>query len=100
MVVNGTEGRATAGRFRSDIVLEYWDGRHDVWPGPRESSMNRAMSEMVQALDGDAPFPYAAEEATHILEAIVACHASSAKSAAWVELPLQGGAREIEVLTG
>jgi len=33
------------------------------------------------------------------LEAIVACHASSAKHAAWTELPLKYGDREIEVLT-
>ena len=34
------------------------------------------------------------------LEAIVACHVSSAKHAAWTELPLKDGDREIEVLTG
>jgi len=100
MVVNGTEGRATAGKFRSDFTLEYWDGRHDVWPGIEESAMNQAMREIVQALDGEGPFPYTAAESLHTLEAIVACHASNAKHAAWVELPLKDGDRAIEVLTG
>jgi len=100
MVVNGTDGRATAGKFQSDITLEYWDGRHDVWPGIKDSAMNQAVREMVQALDGDTPFPCAATESAHTLEVIVACHASSAKHASWVDLPLEDADRDIEVLTG
>jgi len=100
MVVNGMEGRAISGSFRSDVTLEYWDGRREIWPGIKESAMNQAVREIVQALDDDAPFPCAPTESVHTLEAIVACHASSAKNAAWVALPLKDEDRAIEVLTG
>ena len=62
--------------------------------------MNVAIGEIVQTLDGEAPFPYEADQAVHTLEAIVACHASSAQNAAWCRLPLQGADRAIEVLSG
>ena len=99
-IVNGKKGRATAGPFRSDVHLESWDGQTQRWPGTEEPTMNLAVREIVQALDGEAPFPYDAEEAVHTLEAIVACHASSARDAAWCRLPLEGEGRAIEVLTG
>ncbi|MDA0839940.1 MAG: hypothetical protein O2857_19405 [Planctomycetota bacterium] len=62
--------------------------------------MELATSELVQALDGTATFPYDAAEAVHTLEAILGFHASHARNAAWVDLPLLGEDREREVLSG
>ncbi len=98
--INGTEGRASVdGR---DVILEFRDGRRDTWPAPQgsSSSMDVAVGEIVDWLDGGASFPYAASEAVRTLEAIVGFHVSHARNAAWVELPLTGRNREHEVLCG
>ena len=97
--IHGTEG--CAGLDGRDVTLEFWDGRRDAWPAPQgSSSMDRAVGEIVDWLDGGAPFPYAASEAVRTLEAIVGFHVSHARNAAWVELPLTGRDREHEVLSG
>ena len=64
------------------------------------SGMDRAVSEIVEWLDGGTEFPYPASEAVDTLEAIVGFHASHARNAAWTELPLSGSDREREVLSG
>ena len=61
--------------------------------------MDRAVDEIVDALDGKAPFPYDPSEALHTLEAIVAFHVSHARKGAWVDLPLRGSAKKIEIQT-
>jgi predicted dehydrogenase len=97
-IINGVEGRAIIAGL--DVTLEYWDGRMEHWPNIDEgSSMDRAVCEIVDWLDGK-PFPYEAQEAVHTLAAIVAFHASDARNGAWVDLPLQGADREIEVHSG
>src|SRR5947209_3325123 len=97
VTLNGTQGRAITGA--DDVTLESWDGRRDHWPSLREQAtgMDRAVAEIVAWLDGTSPFPYAAEEAVHTLEAIVGFHASDARNAAWTALPLSGADREREV---
>lgn len=99
LTLNGTEGRAVVG---SDVTLEYWDGRQEHWPEPDDgiSSMDRAVEDIVAWLDNGAPFLYPGVEAARTFEAIVAFHASHARSAAWTDLPLSGADREIEVLSG
>lgn len=99
--LNGTTGRAMAGK-KDGVTLEYWDGRTDQWASPTggESSMDRAMAEIVAWLDGEVEFPDAAEDSLHTLEIIVACHASHERHAAWTALPLAGRDREIEVRSG
>ena len=99
IIVNGALGRArTAGK---DIVIEMWDGTQDRWTPPADTrtSMDRAVDEIVDALDGKAPFSYDAANAVHTLEAIVAFHASHARKSAWVDLPLKGAAKKIAVKT-
>lgn len=98
--VNGTEGRAITGR--DEVTIEYWDGKTETWPSVRNeaSSMDRALSEIVSCLDGGGTFSCPADESVRTLEAIVAFHASHAKNAAWVTLPLHGSDREIEVKSG
>ena len=98
--INGSEGRALIGG--SNIEVEYWDGRTEQWTnaGQEGSGMDVAVREIVVWLDDGTPFEYAPEEAVHVLEAIVAFHASHARNSAWVELPLKGGDREIAVNSG
>ena len=63
-------------------------------------STGNAVGEIVAWLDGEAAFPYLAEDAVHTLEVIVAFHASHARQATWVELPLTGDDRLREVQSG
>ena len=75
---------------------------HRNWPDPNReiSGMDRAVAEIVEALDGKNPFPYSGIEGLRTLEAIVAFHASHARNAAWTELPLAGADRDILVNSG
>lgn len=100
IALNGALGRAIAGA--SGVKLEYWDGRSEEWPNPagRETSMDRAMAEIVAWLDGAAEFADPAENSLHTLETIIACHASHRRQSAWTSLPLAGADREIEVRSG
>ena len=96
--IYGTEGRAVVG---AEVTIEFGDGRQEDFDRGEVGSMDLAVAEIVAALDGGSPpFPYPAENAVRTLEAIVAFHASHARNAAWVELPLQGADREFEVLSG
>ena len=98
--VNGREGRAVI--HPGGVRIERWDGSLDGWPAPGRdpSSMDRAASEIVAWLDDGTEFPYPAAAAVRTLAAIVAFHLSHARRAAWVELPLSGPDRELEVLSG
>lgn len=100
LVLNGTEGRALTGM--REVRIEYWDGRREHWPSAVEqtSSMDRVMGEIFAWLEGDGAFSYPAAEALHVLEIIVAFHASHARKAGWVDLPLDGADREIVVHSG
>ena len=100
IILNGTEGRAISDG--SSITLEYWNDRQEHWDSANDgvSGMDRAVSEIVEWLDGGTEFPYPASEAVDTLEAIVGFHASHARNAAWTELPLSGSDREREVLSG
>ena len=100
IILNGTAGRAISDG--SSIDLEYWDGRQEQWGSANDgaSGMDRAVSEIVEWLDGGIEFPYPASEAVDTLEAIVGFHASHARNAAWTELPLLSSDRECEVRSG
>lgn len=91
---NGSEGRALTGG--DEVRLEYWDGRQEHWPSLRDQAtgMDRAVEEIVAWLDGKTPFSYDPAEALHVLESIVAFHASHARSGAWAKLPLGGEDRD------
>ena len=100
IILYGTKGRAITGR--DEVDLEFWDGRRDHWPSTRQqaTSMDRAVADIVAWLDGDAPFPYPADQAARTLEVILAFHASHARGAAWVDLPLTAEDRARELKTG
>ena len=99
ITVNGTLGRAVTGR--KDVAIEYWDGRREEWPAPdpAQSSMDHAVAEIVAWLESSTALPYDVEEAAQTLEAIVACHASHARHGSWIDLPLKGPDRDIEIQT-
>ena len=98
--VNGAEGRALVGS--NDVTIEYWDGRTEQFTndGQDGTGMDVAVREIVGWLEGESAFGYDAAETVHGLEAIAAFHASHARNAAWVELPLTGADREIVVNSG
>lgn len=98
--ITGRAGRAVM--KGPQVTIEDGAGRIDQWTALTDgmSGMDRAVAEIVGHLDQGIPFPYAAEEALHVLEAIVGFHASHRRNAAWTELPLSGPDREIEVASG
>lgn len=100
ITLNGTLGCAVTGA--GEVHLEFRDGRAEQWPAPAGnfSSMDRAMAEIVESLDGTTPAPETSDAALHALETIVACHASHRRNATWTSLPLAGVDRDIEVHSG
>jgi predicted dehydrogenase len=101
IVVQGTLGRACVGGGGAET--ETWAGGRYVLAAPSAeagSSMDQAVREIVGWLDHGAPVCCSADESLLTLEVIVAGHASHARQAAWVELPLVGADREREVQSG
>ena len=96
---NGTRARAVCESDR--IAIEFSDGSSErLSSGQRRSSMDVAVGEIVDWLDGKVPFTSDAQEAVDTLETIVAFHASHRRGAAWTALPLRGTDREIAVNSG
>ncbi len=101
VIVQGTRGRACIGGGIAEV--EIWQGVRDVLPSsPAHAGnpMDQAVREIVAWLDARTPVCCSAEESLRTLEVIIACHASHARQAAWVKLPLTGADREREVLSG
>jgi predicted dehydrogenase len=100
MTIEGTRGMAViAGR---EIFLEWYNGNREPSPGREagETSMDQAVREIIEWLDGRRPFPHDPWDAVHAFEAVVGFHASHRRNAAWTEFPLSGADRAIEVLSG
>jgi len=101
IVVQGTLGRACV--TGGNAEMNWWDGRSSKLPGPSTAagtSMDIAVREIVAWLDDKTQVCCAAEESARVLEVILGCHASHARQAAWVELPLSGADRDREVRSG
>lgn len=100
IILNGANGRAIV--RGQEVTLEFNDGRQEHWPSAHkeETSMDRAVAEIVAWLDDQTAFSYPAIEAIRTLEAIIAFHASHARNSAWTELPLKGPDRDIELQSG
>ena len=94
----GTEGHAIC-RGR-DIEIVRGPGREFLPDDSPDSGMDRAVAEIVNWLDGAAPFSCDAAEAVRTLEAILAFHASHRAGGAWVELPLRGTDRDLVLHSG
>jgi hypothetical protein len=97
IIVNGTLGRAVIAGM--DMRLEHWDGTSEHWPNPdpATSSMDRAVAGIVSFLDGTSQFPHSAADSVRVLEVIIAFHVSHGRNSGWVELPLKGSDRELEL---
>jgi predicted dehydrogenase len=97
--LNGTKGRAWIKGL--SVTLEI-DGKTETWPtiADGRTSMDRALDEILDYLDRGTPFSCTPDDAVHILEVIVGFHASHAHGSTWLDLPLKGKDREIEVKTG
>ncbi|MFN0050794.1 MAG: Gfo/Idh/MocA family protein [Planctomycetales bacterium] len=100
IAINGRTGRARIGG--KGVEMEYWDGQTDFWPtaAGNESSMDRAMAEIVAWLDGGGSFADPPENSLHTLEVILACHASHRRHGAGTNLPLFGNDCLLEVHSG
>lgn len=100
VTIQGTLGRA---RVAGDVAeIAWWNGQSERLPPPNRSttSMDVAMQEIVAWLDDHTPVCCSAEDSVRTLEVILACHASHARQAAWIELPLTDADREREVQSG
>jgi UDP-N-acetylglucosamine 3-dehydrogenase len=95
--VNGIEGTARVGA--DGVHLDLVDGGQEHWPSIDELPMDRAVAEIVEALDGTT-FPYDAELAVHTLEIIAAVHASHGRNGSFVDLPLTAEDRDLVVNSG
>jgi len=98
--INGSDGRVISNGI--DFEIEYWNGTKEEWTNQsqRGSGMDVAVREIVAWLENGTPLEAGPEEAVHILESIVAFHASHRKNSGWIELPLLGTDREIAVNAG
>jgi predicted dehydrogenase len=101
IILQGTTGRAYISE--GTAVIDTRERGHETLPNvPSEygTSMDQAVREIVGWLDQGIPVCCSAEESRRTLEVIVACHASHARRAEWVELPLTNFDRDREVLSG
>lgn len=99
ITLHGTTGHGAL--QRNGVSLNWNDGRSEELVLPEGfSSMDQAMREIVDWLDGVAEFPDPAENSLHTLETILACHASHRRRGGWTELPLEGADRELELHSG
>lgn len=100
IIIYGRKALARVGR--DTISIEFSDGRIEQWPclEKNTTSMDLAVSEMVEWLDGKKTFTYSAVDAMRTLEAITAFHVSDARKSFWVNLPLSGPDRFCEVRSG
>ena len=100
IVVNGGEARVVVSE--NTITLERGGQTVDQWPilVDGTSSMDHAVSEIVDWLDDGGDFPDPADNSLHTLEVIVACHASHHANAVWKALPLEGKDRLLEIRSG
>ena len=87
-----------------DVHVHLADGQQMIWPAEDDtggaSSMDRAVVEIVDWLDGAGRFDYDPAEAVRTLAAILAFHASDQHNAAWVSLPLSGSDRDLVLNSG
>ena len=98
--VVGVEGEVVV--HRRHATLEPWKGRPRVLAGQGQwpDSVCLAVDEIVKCLDGKAAPTSTGEAARQALEMIIGFHVSDRQGGQWVDLPLQGKDRELEVLVG
>ncbi len=100
IILSGSLGRAVVQGL--DVQLDFWDGRKECWPHirSRDTSMDIAVREIVNTLDGQSSLSSPGEEGLRDLEAILGCHASHAQQGKWIDLPLAGEDRHRVLQSG
>jgi predicted dehydrogenase len=98
--LHGDLGRVTV--EAAEVVVELWGRPSWQLPPPPqdESSMDRALYEIIDWLDGNRPAIDSPESSRQTLEMIVACHLSHDQQGAWVPLPLPPESSHREIRTG
>lgn len=96
----GTDGQLTM--HRRHATIEPWNGASRIVTGPatQPDSVTIAVAEIVECLDGNAVPSSTGEDGLYAMEMIVGFHVSSRQNAAWVDLPIQGPDRNLEVRSG
>ncbi len=87
---------------REDAAIHPWTGqtRAITCAADRPNSLAIGVDEVVTCLNGDGEVTATGEAARNALEVIVAFHLSSQRDGRWVSLPLEGEARDLEVMMG
>jgi predicted dehydrogenase len=100
ITINGTLGRAFTGG--QDVLVDLIGEPSQSWSNPAGagSSMDLAAEEIVRTLADGVDFPWSPSESVRTLEAIAGFHASHARNAAWMPLPLTGDDRSLIVNSG
>jgi len=100
LCLHGDLGRVTVDG--AEVSIDLWgQSPQPVPPPPRdESSMDRALCEIIEWLDGARSSVASPESSRQTLEMIVACHVSHDRQGAWVELPLPPDNSHREIKTG
>ncbi|MFN6104392.1 MAG: Gfo/Idh/MocA family protein [Planctomycetaceae bacterium] len=98
--LHGDLGRVTV--EGSEATVDLWGQSPQRVPPAQtnESSMDRALSEIIGWLDGNRSFVESPESSRQTLEIIVACHLSHDRQGAWVQLPLAAEELQREIKTG
>ncbi len=95
LILNGTQGRITMhdkiGKLERPLgqLSQTWQSSTDA------TSMDATVAAIVAALNVQLPYPHSPDDALHVLEGIVAIHASHLRCGAVVQLPLTGQDRQI-----
>ena len=101
ITLNGTEGRAISDG--SSVTLEYWDGtsrKVGTRASDGVSGMDRAVSEIVEWLDGGTEFPYPASKRSIHWKPSSAFTLHTLAMRRGQRFHCQGSDREREVLSG
>lgn len=98
--LHGDLGRVTV--EGGEAIVDLWGQSPQRVPPPPadETSMDRALNEIIGWLDGSRSFLEAPESSRQTLEIIVSCHLSHDRQGAWVPLPLSAEALHREIKTG
>jgi len=99
--VAGSEGEIIC-RGKNPPYLVRWSGQSEPLPVAKVegTAVDRAVDEIVHCLDTGAAPSSSGEDGRAALEIILGFHVSDRQGGAWVELPLTGADRDLEVRSG
>ncbi len=94
ITLNASQGLATIDG--DGVSISWWNGKKESWslPERNETSMDRAVAEIVDAIHYGKLFSTPAATSVHTMEIIVGCHVSHDQQSRFIPLPLTGADRE------